>query len=63
MYGKKGMLPLHMHKEAQILRLKFEELFSIDSKAGKILLVRFFISPPPKKRSLRYPLDQVLKFV
>jgi tRNA A37 threonylcarbamoyladenosine dehydratase len=63
MYGKKGMLPPHMHQEAQKLRIRFEELFSIDSQTAKILLVRFFISGPPKKRSLRYPLDQVLKFV
>jgi hypothetical protein len=61
-YGEKDALPENMRKEALILLKEFEELFGIDAKTGKVLLMRFITEPPPKFRSLRYPLSQILKF-
>lgn len=53
----------YMEKEAWELRKDFERLFSLDSSRTDVLLLRFFIAPPPKKRSVRYPLDRVLSFL
>jgi hypothetical protein len=53
----------YMEKEALELRKEFEKLFSIDSSKVDVLLLRFFIAPPPKKRSVRYPLERVLSFL
>ncbi|MBI4946322.1 MAG: Rv1355c family protein [Bacteroidetes bacterium] len=61
-YGKKDALPDNMRKEATTLLKELEDLFGINPQKGKVLLMRFIIDNPPKFRSLRYPLDQVLKF-
>ncbi|MHB8260101.1 MAG: Rv1355c family protein [Bacteroidia bacterium] len=61
-YGEKDALPKHMKEEATTLLHEFEKLFGIDSKKGKVLLMRFIVSPPPKFKSLRYPTSQILKF-
>jgi hypothetical protein len=53
----------HMENEARELRKDFERLFSLDSSKVDVLLLRFFISHPPKRRSVRYPLNQVLSFL
>jgi hypothetical protein len=52
----------YMEKEALELRKKFEDLFSIDSNRVDVLLLRFLIAPPPKRKSVRYPIDHVLSF-
>lgn len=62
MYGPKDTLTGTMKKEVDILRQEFEKIFGLDPETGKVLLLRFFISEPPKTRSLRYPLEQVLTF-
>ncbi|MCD6017116.1 MAG: hypothetical protein K0S53_237 [Bacteroidetes bacterium] len=53
----------YMEKEAWELRKDFEKLFSLDASKVDVLLLRFFIAPPPKRRSVRYPLDRVLSFL
>lgn len=53
----------YMANEAKELRKDFERLFSIDNSKVDVLLLRFFIAPPPKKRSVRYPLEKVLSFL
>lgn len=62
-YGEIDALPIQMRKEATALLNEFEELFEIDSKKGKVLLMRFIIGTEPKFRSLRYPINQILKFI
>ena len=61
-YGDKDALPAHMREEATVLLHEFEKLFGIDAKKGKVLLMRFIIAEPPKFQSLRYPIEQILKF-
>lgn len=53
----------YMEKEAKELRKEFEKLFALDNTKVDVLLLRFFIAPPPKKRSVRYPLEKVLSFL
>ncbi|MES2761175.1 MAG: Rv1355c family protein [Bacteroidota bacterium] len=53
----------YMENEARELRKDFERLFSLDSSKVDVLLLRFLIAPPPKRRSVRYPLNQVLSFL
>ncbi|MEO8760123.1 MAG: Rv1355c family protein [Bacteroidia bacterium] len=61
-YGKNDELPKQMQEEATVLLHEFEKIFGIDAKTGKVLLMRFIISEPPKFKSLRYPTNQILKF-
>ena len=61
-YGEIDALPAHMREEALSLLHEFEKIFEIDAKKGKVLLMRFIISPAPKFKSLRYPIDHILKF-
>ena len=61
-YENKDVLPPKMKKEATALLKEFEELFNIDTKEGKILLLRFIISEPPKYSALRYNVNQILSF-
>ncbi|MES2513547.1 MAG: Rv1355c family protein [Bacteroidota bacterium] len=61
-YGDDQLLPVHLREEAVSLQKEFEELFNIDSTMGKVLLLRFIISSPPKYSSLRYPIEKILKF-
>jgi hypothetical protein len=53
----------YMEKEAKELRKEFEKLFALDNTKVDVLLLRFFIAPPPKKRSVRYSLEKVLSFL
>ncbi|MGZ3884774.1 MAG: Rv1355c family protein [Bacteroidia bacterium] len=55
--------PPAMKKEAEAMRAQFEKLFSLQKNIGEVILFRFFIGPPPKARSVRYPVEQVLKFI
>lgn len=61
-YGHKDALPPKMRAEALSLLERFEKVFSLDPKKGKILLMRFFIGDSPKYKSLRYPTEQILSF-
>lgn len=54
--------PPAMKEEALDMRKRFAKLFSIDKNIGEVILFRFFIGPPPKARSVRYPVEHVLKF-
>ncbi len=62
MYGRKEILQGNIRKEVIELREQFAKIFSIKNAIGEILLLRFFIAEPPKSRSVRYPLEQILKF-
>jgi molybdopterin/thiamine biosynthesis adenylyltransferase len=62
MYGEKDVLPEETKAEVIKLLKEFEDLFGIESSHGKVLLMRFFIAPPPKYKSLRYPINEILKF-
>jgi hypothetical protein len=53
----------YMEKEAKDLRKEFERLFSIDNSKVDVLLLRFLVASPPKRRSVRYPLERVLSFL
>ena len=59
-YGEKNVLPKKMRSEANILLKEFEDLFGISKNEGKVLLLRFLISTPPKYRALRHDLNQIL---
>lgn len=61
-YGNKEIFSSAMKEEIEQLRKEFERLFSINNPIGEILLVRLFIAGPPKSRSVRYPIEQVLSF-
>ncbi|MCE3226553.1 MAG: hypothetical protein K0S32_1104 [Bacteroidetes bacterium] len=63
LHGDKNLFPEEMRQEALSMRKKFEELFSIKEDKGEVILFRFFIDNPPKSRSVRYPVEQVLKFL
>ncbi|MBI2269855.1 MAG: Rv1355c family protein [Bacteroidetes bacterium] len=56
------LFPEKMRNEIKELRQQFCDLFSITKPIGEVLLLRFFKSGPPKGRSLRYPLGQILHF-
>jgi molybdopterin/thiamine biosynthesis adenylyltransferase/nitroreductase len=62
-YGDKNIFPERMRTEISEMRTKFEKIFSIDEQLGEVILFRFFIGEPPKSRSIRYPLNQVLKVI
>lgn len=62
-YAKNNGFSGYMEKEAWELRKDFERLFSLDTSKVDVLLLRFFIAPPPKRRSVRYPLNRVLSFL
>jgi nitroreductase len=62
-YGDKNVFPEKMRNEVAEMRTKFEKLFSIKESIGEVILFRFFIADPPKARSVRYPLEQVLKII
>jgi hypothetical protein len=53
----------YMEKEAWELRKDFEKLFALSNSKVDVLLIRFFIAPPPKRRSVRYPLERVLSYL
>ncbi|MGE0562565.1 MAG: Rv1355c family protein [Flavobacteriales bacterium] len=59
-YAEKNGFSDTMRSEAQELYKKFITLFGIDKDVGQILLFRFFKSGPPKEKSVRYPLNEVL---
>ena len=61
-YGEKDVLPKHLRDEATTLLHEFENLFGIDAKKGKVLLMRFIVADAPKFKALRYPIEQILKF-
>jgi hypothetical protein len=61
-YGEQDALPKDLREEATALLHEFEKLFGIDAQKGKVLLMRFIVSEPPKFKSLRYPIEQILKF-
>lgn len=62
-YANNNGFTEYMEAEARELRKEFEKLFSLDNSKVDVLLLRFFIAPPPKKRSVRYPLERVLSFL
>jgi hypothetical protein len=62
-YADKHGFTEYMEKEAWELRRQFEKLFSIDTGRVDVLLLRFLIAPPPKRRSVRYGLDRVLCYL
>jgi hypothetical protein len=62
-HGDKNIFPEKMRSEVADMRKKFEKLFSINKSVGEVILFRFFIGGPPKSRSVRYPLDQVLQLI
>lgn len=62
MHGRKDILQGNIRQEVIELRKQFAKIFSIENIIGEILLLRFFIAEPPKSRSVRYPLEQILKF-
>lgn len=62
-YGDKSSFPERMRNEIAEMRKKFENLFSIKEPLGEVILFRFFIGDAPKSKSVRYPIDQVLKFI
>jgi molybdopterin/thiamine biosynthesis adenylyltransferase len=62
-YAENNGFSDYMEKEAWELRKDFERLFSLDSSKIDVLLLRFFIAPPPKRKSVRYPLERVLSFL
>lgn len=51
-----------MREEATRMRDRFYEIFSIGHDRGVVLLLRFCIADPPKGRSVRFPLEQILSF-
>ncbi len=62
-YAENNDFTEYMEKEAWELRKDFEKLFSLDKSKVDVLLLRFFIAHPPKKKSVRYPLERVLSFL
>lgn len=62
-YAENNGFSEYMEKEAWELRKDFEKLFLLDASKVDVLLLRFFIAPPPKRKSVRYPLDRVLSFL
>jgi hypothetical protein len=62
-YGDQSSFPDWMKAEVAEARKKFEKLFSIKEPVGEVILFRFFIGGPPKSRSVRYPLDNVLQIL
>ena len=61
-YGNKNAFEGKMKEEVIECRKKFIDIFSIKEPIGEVLLLRFFKAGAPKERSIRYPLDQILKF-
>ena len=61
-YGEKNAFEGKMKEEVIECRKKFIDIFSIKEPLGEVLLLRFFKAGAPKDRSVRYPLEQVLKF-
>ena len=57
---------LEMFKEnylTYLKNLKFSgDIFSIKESLGEVVLLRFFKATAPQSRSIRYPLEQVLRF-
>jgi molybdopterin/thiamine biosynthesis adenylyltransferase len=62
-YGDKSSFPDWMKEEVAEARKKFEKLFSIKEPVGEVILFRFFIGGPPKSRSVRYHLKDVLNIL
>jgi molybdopterin/thiamine biosynthesis adenylyltransferase len=62
MHGNPAIFPDHVRKEVVELRSQFAELFEIRNTIGEVLMLRFCIAGPPKARSVRYPLEQILSF-
>lgn len=62
MHGNPAIFPERMRKEVVELREEFASIFQLEKGIGEVLLLRFFIAGPPKARSVRYPLEQVLHF-
>jgi molybdopterin/thiamine biosynthesis adenylyltransferase len=60
LHGNENILPPKMKSEVLMLRKRFEHIFKLNSNIGEVLLIRLFKAGPPKSRSVRYPLDQIL---
>jgi len=61
-HGNPDIFPPRMKKEVVELRERFADVLSLPKNVGEVLLLRFCIAGPPKARSVRYPLNQVLSF-
>lgn len=61
-HGPKDALSPTLRAEALTLMERFEKIFAIDSKVGKVLLIRFFVDDLPEYRSMRMPIKDVLSF-
>jgi len=61
-HGSPDILSGSMKKEVVDLRNQFAALFALPKNIGEVLLLRFCIADPPKARSVRYPIEQILSF-
>lgn len=62
LHGNAAIFPDRMRKEVEELREEFASIFQLKKDMGEVLMLRFCIAGPPKARSVRYPLEQVLRF-
>lgn len=60
MHGNPKIFSGRMHQEVTALRKQFAGILGLKDNLGEVLLLRFCIAGPPKSRSVRYPLEQVL---
>ncbi|HKF36337.1 MAG TPA: hypothetical protein VKB35_05500, partial [Ktedonobacteraceae bacterium] len=60
--GNGSGLPDETVDELRALRGQYCQLFAVDDRMGEVLLFRLSLAEAPTTRSLRRPVDEVLRF-